>query len=132
MSPPIVWDLHIIGSRKDDNHWATGTPIPSEKFEIGGNKFYAPLYEWSRSDVRNALAELGLDNKEIADGINTGDAVICSKCLQTDERVFCPKEGKKIDSIAWSRSDNTTYFQKKYNFNIDRSNYNDTDTNAEE
>lgn len=115
-SPPIVWQNHIIGSRKDDYHWSTGSPIPSEKFEIGTNKFYAPLYNWSRLDVKNALSELGINSTEVLDEMDSGNLACCSTCLKGKGKVFCPAESREIDSVVWDKNQMTSLFQQKFNF----------------
>lgn len=117
---PIVWDLHIIGTRKDDAHFTTNGMqlIPSEKFEIHGVKFYAPLYEMSREDVKKGLAAFEFDNSEVKDTEDSGNLVVCSLCLRKSGtgQVFCPKEKSLIPVVDWIPEDNLHLFRQKFGF----------------
>lgn len=115
--PPIIWDLHIIGTRQNDNHYAVGNNqmIPSARFEIEGTKFFAPLFDWTRSEVKEALAFYGLDNVDVSEAEDTGNISLCSKCLH-GEQVFCPKEQKLIESVDWNAESNLQAFRQTFNF----------------
>jgi hypothetical protein len=100
---PMTWGTHIIGSRKDDYHWALDQVIPSERFEINGMKFWAPLYDWTREQVVEKSIEYGLDITPVAENEDTGNISLCSLCLDTTkETVFCPLESKRIPTIEWN------------------------------
>lgn len=117
---PIVWDLHIIGTRQDDWHYATNGMqlIPGEKFEMSGVKFYAPLYEWDKREVKKGLSQFGFDNKKVSEAEDTGNTSFCSNCLQSSEsgQVFCPIEKKDIPVVDWNRNKNTQLFREKFGF----------------
>lgn len=101
--PPMTWETHIIGSRRDDFHWALDQVIPSERFEINGMKFWAPFYEWSREMVIEKSIEYGLDVSPVSEIEDTGNLSICSKCLDTTKKtVFCPLENKRIPTVRWN------------------------------
>lgn len=107
---PIKWDLHIVGSRKDDTHYAGGQNVQGERWKVGGEEFYAPLYHWTREEVIEKSIELGLN----LDGDDTGNIEACSNCLKDVDRVWCPKLGQEIDTIKWDKADNLDYYRSKY------------------
>ena len=117
--PPILWDLHIIGTRKDDKHFSTNGVqlIPSERFEIDSVRFFAPLYDWTREDVKQALSEFGIDNSEVDETEDTGNIALCRSCLsQEKETVFCPLEQKMIPTVKWEPESNLQLFRQRFGF----------------
>lgn len=105
--PPMTWETHIIGSRKGDFHWALDQAVPSERFEINGMRFWAPLYSWSRQEVIEKSAEYGLDVTPVSDDEDTGNISLCTRCLDTTKKtVFCPAENKRIDTVQWDPEEN--------------------------
>jgi len=107
---PIRWNLHIVGSRKDDTHYTGGQNVKASRWSVGGEKFYAPLFDWTREQVIEKSIELGLD----LDGEETGDIQACSNCLKDTDKVWCPKLGQEIDTIKWDRADNLAFYRSKY------------------
>ncbi len=111
--PPLDWDLMLIGSRKDDTHWAFGNVIPSEKWTVGSMQIWAPFYDKDREWVKQELRVRGLDDSEVSEQENTGNVSFCTNCLH-DTEAFCPLENKFIPAIQWDRSKNLAAFQTAY------------------
>lgn len=111
---PLEWDLYILGSRKDDTHYTFSSPIPSERWQIGGKEFYAPLYSWTREQVIEKSKEYGLDVAEVSEQENTGNLSLCTNCLNGSGEVYCPAEKSFIPAIVWDRGENLRQFQIAY------------------
>jgi hypothetical protein len=108
-SAPILFDTHIVGSKKCDRHFTLKdhSPIPGPSWRVGKKTFIAPLYDWSDKDVINALAELGVDYEKPSEELDTGNIPMCSKCLTSrGEDVLCPKTNVMISGIEWSPEGN--------------------------
>ena len=113
-SSPFQWTRAYIGSRKDDTHPMIGQPVKSERFEVGGVEFIAPLYNWTREQVVNALKARGFDT-ETTEQTDTGNLSCCTLCLNGTGKVKCPKDGE-IDSIVWDREENLRVMRDYYGF----------------
>jgi len=111
---PILWDMFLVGSRKDDTHWAKETVVPNETWQIADVEFYAPLYNYTRQDVIDGLKERGLDATEVPDELNTGNYLGCTNCLKGTEDVWCPKDSRMIPVIQWNAGENLKLFQQTY------------------
>lgn len=100
--PPFLWDTLITGSKKTDRHPLN--PKPIESFSTERIKVVTPLWEWSDTEVFDAIAlyDISIDERfyrfqdEKAD---TGNVHACFNCVNTTEKVFCPKENKEI--LGW-------------------------------
>lgn len=113
-APPMKWRTVLIGSRKDDTHYAfEGQVIPSDRWIVGETEFYAPFYDKSREWVKAELALRGLPYEEVSDDADSGNIALCTKCLQGVE-TFCPQEQKMIPPIQWSPAQNLAAFQSAY------------------
>lgn len=109
--PPFVYDTYVVGSRKDDTHWAfENQVVPGERWTVGTANFYAPLYKLTREEVIAKSLEYGLDVEKEAD---ENDLSICSKCLNGVE-VLCPAEQKMIPPVQWDRRENLARFRESY------------------
>jgi len=109
--PPFVYDTYVVGSRKDDTHWAfENQVIPGERWQVGNANFYAPLYDLNRQEVIAKSLEYGLD---VEKEVDENDVSLCTRCLQ-GETVFCPAEQKYIPPIQWDKAFNTRLFRESY------------------
>lgn len=101
---PIEFALHIWGTREDDRHWIAGDKplLQSKEWFVGNKRFVAPLAEWTREDVEDALKVLSLEAIEV----ETGDIHCCHNCLKGTGKVHCPKVGKAIDAVNWDKRSN--------------------------
>ena len=115
---PFKWEQHIVGSRKGDTHW-TGQLVKSEKWMVGDAEFIAPLFDWSRQEVKDALIARGLNAEEADEQEDSGNISGCSACLTDKGEVFCPAAGTRIPTIKWSPQTNLKLFRER--FGIDRS-----------
>ena len=105
----------ITGSRKDDKHWVTLTDVvPSETWKVGDTTFYAPLYNWTREQVKEGLRARGLDADEVADDEDTGHLLSCTNCLKGKGEVFCPKLNEMVPSVQWEPSLNLANYRQTY------------------
>ena len=111
--PPMDWNLFLVGSRRDDKHYAMDKVIPSESWQIGGVEFYAPLFEMTRAEVIAELKMRGLDADEVDEQVDGGNLALCSNCLNGVD-AFCPKENKVIPPVDWSRERNLENFREAY------------------
>lgn len=113
------WDVHIIGSRLDDTHYARPQMIPSERWAVGNVTFYAPLAHWTREQVIEESAKRGL--RTVKD-VDEGDLYTCHECIKGTGQVWCPKDQKMIDSIVWDREGNLDLWRKSYGISADSHN----------
>lgn len=107
-TPPMNWDLWIVGSRKDDTHYALKTIAPNGQW--GDTEIYAPLYDWTREEVVKELQTRGLDNQTA----DTGDIELCHNCIKGTGKVWCPAQQTEIDSVQWDRNANLAQFRRAY------------------
>lgn len=105
---PVGFALSLFGTRKTDRHYATGRAWRTEQPE----GFIAPLWEWTRKDVREGLKHYGLTWPRL----DTGSLPMCTNCLCGEGKVFCPKTGGMIDAIKWDPRAMTAEFRSKYAF----------------
>lgn len=105
---PIVYCNHILGVRKDDTHWSSGEKslIPGRHFSNETGWVYCPLYDWKREDVNEALKVYN-----VPEFTSDSDIHACTKCLQSKERVFCPKVEKEIDPVEWDAPANLKFLR---------------------
>lgn len=108
IAPPMKWDIWVIGSRDDDTHYTLNKIAPPAKW--GDTELYAPLREWTREQVVEALQARGLDNQTE----DTGDIHLCHNCLKGEGQVWCPAQNQFIDSVRWNRTENLANFRKAY------------------
>ena len=111
---PFQFDINIVGSRKDDVHYSLKQVVPAERWQQNGTEFYAPLFDWSRQDVKQELRARGLDDSEASDAENSGNLSVCHNCVKGLGKVYCPKADAEIDSVIWDRSVNLSNFQQLY------------------
>jgi len=116
MPCPVKWDLHILGSRKDDTHWSVGNLIKTDMWTANGQTFYCPLFDWTREQVIEASVQLGLDVSE-SDEIDTNGLNMCFNCVTNCGYTFCPKENKEIECVDWDRQGMLDSFRAKYCLN---------------
>ncbi len=106
---PVEWTHYIVGSKKSDRHYAMDSLVPSERWKIGDAEMYAPLYDWTDQEVKDALFEYGIEPKKV----DEGDVQFCTKCLHGVE-TFCPKENVMIPPVQWSAETNLSNFRAAY------------------
>ncbi len=107
---PIGFDLNIFGTRKTDRHWSFGKAFPGPQLDMQHGEIIAPLWEWTRADVRRGLKSYAL-SKPLVD---TGNYEFCTRCLEGNGRVFCPKQQQEIDSVDWDARAMLDAFQTKF------------------
>jgi len=114
--PPMKWDLVLIGSRKDDKHYAfEHQVIPDKMWTIGQTTFWAPFYDKSREWVKAELTLRGLDADEVDEQADSGNISLCHSCLHGVE-TYCPKENSIIPPIQWEPARNLAAFRAAYGF----------------
>jgi len=113
---PFVYAL--VGWRKDDAHAVLGNYDFKEQTEIGGRLFVAPLFDWTKEEVLQASKVLNIPLNEFYstgnERLDTGNQLCCTRCLSSDEKVFCPKVQKEIDSVKWSPEASLTEFRNRF------------------
>lgn len=114
--PPIRFETHIVGTKKNESHWATANrPFTTAKrWEVGDVDFVAPLFTWSDADVIKALRRYGIEWSTPSLKQDTGNSAICSNCLRERRggMAWCPKAGAPIPTVKWSPSENLAAFQQ--------------------
>lgn len=111
---PFKFDVHIVGSRGTDSHYSLDKFVPGERWTQNDVEFWAPLYDYTREAVKRELRARKLDDSEADEREDTGNISICHRCIKSTEPVFCPKEGKTIDSVTWDRDLNLSQFRANY------------------
>lgn len=109
---PVEFDAHIFGIRFEDEHYSLGQILPSPQWTLGSKQFFAPLADWKKAEVLEALHSLGSDFQEPPEELNTGNIPCCSLCLQGETEVFCPKLGRTIESVKWNKESNLELFRE--------------------
>jgi len=110
---PIGFTLNIFGTRKSDRHCITGRPWKTPFWSNGAFKYLAPLWGWTRKDVK-----AGLDHYNVKwPKLDTGSVPMCLNCLCGTGKVHCPKKNVEIDAIDWDPKGMADLFRAKYEFN---------------
>jgi hypothetical protein len=107
---PIGFQVNIFGTRKTDRHWSWGNMFAKPEIALGYGKIIAPLWNWTRRDVAEALKSYGLKKPKT----DTGNYEFCTACLEGKGPVFCPKEQKEIESVDWDAKVMLDAFQSKF------------------
>jgi hypothetical protein len=107
---PIGFEVNIFGTRRTDRHWAWGKMFAEPAIGLGYGKIVAPLFEWTRKQVAEALKNYGLKKPKI----DTGNYEHCCLCLNSKEPVLCPKTQQIIDPVRWQPEAMLSEFQKKF------------------
>ena len=107
---PIGFEVNIFGTRRPDRHWSFGKAFPGSNVKLGYGEILAPLWEWRRLDVIEALKNYGVKKPQV----DTGNYDYCCLCLEGNGKVECPKTGELIDSIDWDRATMLDAFQNKF------------------
>lgn len=107
---PFQWDCHIVGSREEDRHFDRQI-VFAERWD----NFYAPLFKWTRDEVKEALRERGLDDTDADEQSDTGNLSACHNCVKGTGQVWCPADKKYIDSVVWNPDDNLQQFLARWN-----------------
>lgn len=103
---PLDVDCVIVGTRKDDRHYVFGDEplVHGESWTEGETLFLAPLWDWTRQDVKDALSSRGIDCTEASEEEDTGNLVgFCTRCVEGKGDVFCPDKQDYIPSVEWNR-----------------------------
>lgn len=111
---PVGFKLNIFGTRKTDRHYATGRAWQKgQEWAVGPFHYLAPLWDWTRKDVKAALQSYGAEWPKL----DTGSLPMCLNCLCGTGQVFCPKLQDKIPAIDWSPQAMLEEFRKKHVLN---------------
>ncbi len=111
---PVKWDLALVGTRKDDDHYATRGIEREREWQVGETTFISPLFDWTRDEVKSALKAFGLPYTEVDDEEDSGNLNLCTKCLKAIEPVECPKDGVMINPMGGNIFGNLTSFRKRF------------------
>lgn len=108
---PVGFGLNIFGTRKTDRHYATGKAWPNgSEWSVGPFAYAAPLWDWTRRDVKETLKAYGIKPPVV----DTGTLPMCLNCLCGEGQVFCPKRQEEIDAIQWDPQMMLEEFRKKH------------------
>lgn len=115
-SMPLPWQTIITGSKKEDTHYARETVVCAERWTVGKTRFWAPLYSYSRQQVRDELDRRGWPSQEVSEKEDTGNLSACTKCICPSDTglVFCPKVNKEIPVRNWDPNHNLDIFRQSY------------------
>jgi hypothetical protein len=116
---PLNYDVVFLGTRKADHSAATGLTMSEPVVRFGEVTFVAPLWDYSDAEVLEEAAGLPDAREFYEEGreeFDTGNAVFCSRCLQAEAPVFCPKAGKEIESVKWDKAAALKFFREKFGF----------------
>jgi hypothetical protein len=110
---PLGFRLNIFGTRRWDRHYATGRAWDKPERDVDGLIHFAPLWDWTRRDVKAALRAYEVSTPKV----DTGTLPMCTNCLtSTDEYAYCPKERALIPAIKWDPLAMQREFQIKHGF----------------
>jgi hypothetical protein len=84
----FLWDLVFTGSRKSDSH-----PLVPE-LDFTGLNVCCPIWELTDEQVWEEIKSRNIQTSQ-----TDSDAHLCTRCLETDRIVFCPKLQRNIQSI---------------------------------
>lgn len=119
---PFEHDVVLVGSRREDNSFATGQPFGQQEIVRGGIRFVAPLFDWSTDEVMAEATKRDIPYsmefyEEGKDEFDTGNLVCCVACLNSsDDRVFCPKEQAMIPTFQWNKPQALQHFRTRFGF----------------
>ena len=113
---PFQFDVCFVGSRKEDTHYSLSNVVPAKEWEQNGIHFIAPLYDYTREQVKAELRARGFDDTDATDVEDTGHAIFCTKCVRPSKTGFveCPKSQTEIPVIDWSPEGNLKIFRQIY------------------
>lgn len=110
---PIGFTLNVFGTRKFDRHYIVGKPWKEPFWSSGPFKYLAPLWNFTRKDVK-----AGLDHYNVKwPKMDTGSLPMCLNCLCGTGKVRCPRKNAQIDAIDWDPLAMMRAFKEKYAFN---------------
>jgi hypothetical protein len=110
---PLGFRLNIFGTRRWDRHYATGRAWDTPERDVDGLIYFAPLWDWTRGDVKAALRGYSVDTPRI----DTGSLPMCTNCLTSaDEFAFCPEKRELIPTLQWDPLEMQRSFQVKHGF----------------
>lgn len=107
---PVGFKLNIFGTRKTDRHYATGKAWKQHEWAVGPFHYLAPLWDWTRKEVKAALKDYGAEWP----ALDTGSLPMCLNCLCGKGQVFCPRQQSTIDAIDWDPQAMLAEFQRKH------------------
>jgi hypothetical protein len=82
------WDIVFSGSRKSDSH-----PLVP-KLDFDNTIISTPIWDLTDSEVWDEI-----NKRQIQTSETSSDAHICTRCLEPERTVFCPKLQRNIQSI---------------------------------
>jgi hypothetical protein len=117
---PFDHDTIFIGTRKEDTH-PISRPFKKELTGIGPYLFVAPVFNWSKSEIMEAVKDLPYSKEfyELGNELHdTGNVVACSRCVSGEGMVHCPILNKEIPSVEWNKQEMLKTFTAKYGFEV--------------
>lgn len=112
-APAIYFKNHICGMKKGELGTVLGRDgVRADITPVGDAILYAPLYDWSNADVKEALELLGEPWSDPPETLDTGNLVACTECLKGTDKVWCPKQKEKIGSFEWDPTDNLNWLSE--------------------
>lgn len=99
--PPVFFKTHICGAKRADRHFVFGhKEFIQERFAVGDANFFCPLFNWTDKEVIEALKVFGIDWQE-SESLNTGNVLMCRKCLIERGEVLCPQTKQMVSAHDW-------------------------------
>jgi 3'-phosphoadenosine 5'-phosphosulfate sulfotransferase (PAPS reductase)/FAD synthetase len=94
------FDITLFGYKRSDAHASINQRFARE-YGLGSTRLVAPLYDLTDEEVLGAIKDLGIPYEEIDDQLP-----VCTRCLNSKGRVFCPDIREEIGTgrLLLSRS----------------------------
>lgn len=103
------WDVILHGFKTTDWHALSRGYFPSDGFQFGAARLYAPLRDLTDEEVLRWIERLELPYEEIDDTLK-----MCTRCLEADGEVFCPEARTMIPAFKWDRQASLEVFRDRF------------------
>lgn len=109
------FDVLLWGAKDCDTHWIKGDgTLPTDGFELGRARVYAPLRHMTDEQVYSAIIDLGLPYT-----VQPDELPLCTACLQAgDGKVYCLAVDQPIDRVNWDPALSLATFRNRFNLEV--------------
>jgi 3'-phosphoadenosine 5'-phosphosulfate sulfotransferase (PAPS reductase)/FAD synthetase len=102
------FDVTLFGYKAVDKHSIIENKFPSG-FDCGNTRFLAPLWNLTDEEVLQAIQDLQIPYEQFDDSLS-----ICTRCLKSNEPVFCPEVRDFISPVQWQPEERLQEFRARF------------------